>query len=243
MRLAQILCSLLLVLALGGCGGSSNPSGAGAVNGGDDGSSGGGGVAAGTYLETGGIVVMESENTPSSLGLWAGRTDISGFTGSGHLEFTGNTEMSGKATSPLTYTFAIAKAGSYRLIIRGGKTPPDGTPSDQANDCYVRMDGSYTAGGDAPLSTLQADTKMYGAQENSWNGWTETLDSHSSGKDPAIYNLLAGETYTLTVSGRSRSYTMDRIVLFETGTYALSAAKAPTIPESPQSSASKPVSN
>ena len=68
-----------------------------------------------TYQESGGLVIMETENTPSALGLWQKKTSISGHSGSGYLDFTGNNYESGPATSPLEYTFKITQAGLYYL--------------------------------------------------------------------------------------------------------------------------------
>ena len=67
------------------------------------------------------MVILETEFTKSNLGLWIKKTDVSGYTGSGHLEFTGNNQASGPPNSPLTYTFSITDAGVYRLIIKGRK--------------------------------------------------------------------------------------------------------------------------
>ena len=55
-----------------------------------------------TYQESGGLVIMETENTPSALGLWQKKTSISGHSGSGYLDFTGNNYESGPATSPIS---------------------------------------------------------------------------------------------------------------------------------------------
>ena len=74
---------------------------------------------------------MEFENTKSNLGLWILKTDVSGYTGSGHLEFTGNTIVSGPATSPLIYTFSITQEGYYR-------------PENPSGDKYIVQQASET---------------------------------------------------------------------------------------------------
>ena len=74
-------------------------------------------VDAAIYNESDGLVVMEMENTGSPLGLWikinpGDANYVSGATGSGHLEFTGNTINGGDPESPLTYQFKINQGGT-----------------------------------------------------------------------------------------------------------------------------------
>jgi hypothetical protein len=132
-----------------------------------------------TYQESGGVVVMETENTPSPLGLWQKLTTISGHTGSGYLEFTGNDYTTGPPNSPLEYNFRINQAGLYYLHLHCARETVviDGeSRTDVANDCYVRVDGDYGAGpnagnnhgDDAPLSMLKSDTKFFGGNHNSF---------------------------------------------------------------------------
>jgi len=54
------------------------------------------------FVEQDGLLVMEAESTTSKLGAWKPKTDNPGFTGRGHLEFTGNGINGGKPDSPLT---------------------------------------------------------------------------------------------------------------------------------------------
>lgn len=171
------------------------------------------------YSEKDGIVLMEAENTSSSLGLWEKKTDNPGFTGSGHLEFTGNTINGGDPKSPLTYTFKINKGGYYQIHIRARKRLA-GAERDKCNDGYVKIDGSFDAGREAgnghnahaPKSMLSKNTKLFGGTANGW-AWAETLDAGGHGnKRIPIYYFKAGQVYTLTLSGRSIRWNVDRIV-------------------------------
>ena len=190
---------------------------------------------AAVYNESGGLVVMEAENTESALGNWETQTSLTGYTGAGHLQFLGNTYLTGPADSPLEYTFKINQAGLYYLHLRAAKTNiHDGVElrTDVANDCYVRVDGDYDAGpgpyisnGDnAPLSMLQSDSKYYTftpAATDNWK-WEDGFGNGSGNLNPnhefrvAVYEFKAGETYTLTVSGRSKFFRLDRIVFRHT---------------------------
>lgn len=177
-----------------------------------------------TWVEKDGYVIVESESTRSPLGKWAERTDNPNYTGTCHLEFTGNGINGGDPTSPLHYKFKINKAGVYELKFRCRKRL-DGAANDKCNDAYVRVEGDYTSGGDASLDVLKEDTKLYGGPANGW-GWSAKLDPHS-GKVFAKYNFKSGEIYELVVSGRSIRYNIDRIVFVHSTANLDQAATAP----------------
>ncbi|MDF7823486.1 hypothetical protein P4B35_05635 [Pontiellaceae bacterium B12227] len=204
-------------------------------------------INAAVYNESGGLVIMEMENTESPLGLWEQKTALSGYTGSGYLKFDGNTFENGPATSPLEFTFKVNQAGLYYLHMRCAKEMHDGR-TDVANDCYVRVEGDYTAGpapwdshGDnASLTLLQSNTKYFGGAVESWrwedgelsSGGNGNLDAGgSSNKRVAVYDFKAGETYTLVVSGRSRYFRIDRL-MFRHTSVSKTAAQNLSNPES-----------
>lgn len=174
------------------------------------------------FIEADGVLVIEAESSKSNPGKWTGKQTIEGFTGKGHIEFTGNKPAGGPAHSPMAYTFKINKAGIYRLHLRAHKRLGDEEP-DKCNDAYVRVLGDYRAVGkdeqkekkgpkDATLEVLRKDTKCFGGAADGW-GWAETLDlgGHNNKRAPR-YHFKAGETYTLVISGRSQRFNIDRIV-------------------------------
>lgn len=162
------------------------------------------------FLEKKGIVAMEAESTDSRLGKWVKKTDVADFSGECHLEFTGNSTISGPPDSPLKYHFRITKSGKYQLTIRARKRL-ETKREDISNDCYVALQGDFDEGGGAPLKALREDTKMFGGAADKW-AWTMQLDANHK-KFPAIYELKEGETYELTISGRSKNFNIDRILL------------------------------
>lgn len=152
---------------------------------------------------------MEAESTSSRLGKWEKKTDVADYQGECHLEFTGNKTENGPAESPLKYEFTIQKEGVYRLTIRGRKRL-ETKRVDISNDCYVAVKGDFESGGAVPLKVLKTDTKMFGGKADGW-GWTTQLDvSHK--KYEAQYRFKAGETYELTIHGRSKNFNIDRIL-------------------------------
>jgi hypothetical protein len=200
------------------------------------------------YQESGGIVVMEAERTPSSLGTGGNRWEryepgdtnyVEGATNGAHIEFQGNSSNGGPPTTPLTYKFKIHEAGYYHLHLRA-RARLDGAESDKNNDCYVKVTGDPYGPGpnagndhldDATLALLTSDTKMYGASPTTW-GWANELDAGgNTNKRFPVYNFQAGGTYTLTISGRSIKYNIDRIV-FRKSTISASSARSASIPES-----------
>ena len=178
-------------------------------------------LAGPVFQEKGGVLVMEAESTTSSLGSWQRKTDVPDYGGDCHLEFTGNTPESGPPKSPLKYSFRIDKGGTYELAIRCHKRL-ETQRTDISNDCYVSLKGDFESGGDVPLKVLKDDTKLFGGDATKW-GWSSQLDvSHK--KYAPLYQLKAGETYELTVSGRSKNFNIDRI-LFVHGDKGMSSVR------------------
>lgn len=52
------------------------------------------------FVEKGGIVAIEAESTGSSKGRWKVKTDVKDFSGTCHLDFTGNSETNRPPTPP-----------------------------------------------------------------------------------------------------------------------------------------------
>ena len=162
------------------------------------------------FLEKNGVVAIEAESTGSRLGKWIQKKDVAGFSGECHLEFTGNKPESGPAHSPLEYSFKISKPGIYQLTLRARKRL-ESKREDISNDCYVAVEGDFEAGGEASLKILREDNKMFGGAADGW-AWATQLDVEHK-KFPALYRFKEGETYRLTISGRSRNFNLDRILL------------------------------
>ena len=181
----------------------------------------GDGPAPGAYLEQNGYVIMEAEETLSDFDLWLEKATIPDFTGSGYLEFNGNSPTNGPAKSPLEFIFYISSPGLYYLDLHCARETIDGR-TDLANDCYVRVEGDYAEGPnagdshgmDAPLSMLMTDTKFFGGAHNTfvWASGNRLDPGGHQDKRVAIYDFKAGETYRLVVSGRSKFFKLNRIV-------------------------------
>jgi hypothetical protein len=178
------------------------------------------------YQESGGLVIMEMENTPSPLGEWVLKTDNPGHNGDGFLEFTGNSINGGDPNSPLEFRFKINLEGTYDIKLRARKRL-DGEPGDKCNDAYVRMEGDFTTGSaSVSQEALERDTKLYGGPESGW-GWAGDLDAHDADHTQARYVFKSGQEYRLIVSGRSIRYQIDRIVFMHTSANLEDAVSGP----------------
>ena len=194
------------------------------------------------YNESGGLVVMETENTSSDFDLWINKTSglENAHTGTSYLEFTGNNISSGPPRSPLEYAFKINRSGLYYIHLRCARETV-GDRKDVSNDCYIRVEGNYgqgpnvgkSHGDDAPLSALQRDTKFFGGAHNTliWATGNKLDLGGTRNKRVAVYDFVAGETYKLVVSGRSQKFKLDRIVFRHTSVEA-DAAQRTSLPES-----------
>lgn len=162
-----------------------------------------------TFNENDGLVVIEAESTTSSLRKWKKKTDVKDFKGESHLEFTGNKPESGPAHSPLKYTFKINKSGNYKLVLRAHKRLISDR-QDICNDCFVSLKGDFKSGNKTPLDILKEDTKMFGGSATKW-AYATKLDAKHKKYDP-VYAFKKGETYTITISGRSKNFNLDRFM-------------------------------
>lgn len=194
------------------------------------------------YTEINGLVIMEAENTNSDLGQWIVKNDVTDYKGTGHLEFTGNITRGGNPKSPISYTFQINTTGYYRVLLRSRKRIAPGDDQDKSNDCFIRVDGDFDPSpnaeernyGDASLETLQTDTKIFGGNPDSWGkAFTLDLGSHNTKRVP-VYGFKAGQTYTVTISGRSKQFNFDRIVFYKNGKYNLNDDKIQIMDATPE---------
>ena len=119
------------------------------------------------------------------------------------------------------FDFTIRKAGLYFLHLRCAREKI-GDRNDLANDGYVRLKGEFGPGpnpgdehgNDAPLAMLKKNTKFFGGDDKRfvWASGNRLDPGGHNNKRVAVYSLKAGETYTLTLSGRSQLFKVDEIL-------------------------------
>ena len=161
--------------------------------------------------EKNGYVVIEPESI-KSFGSWKLHNDnkefswLSGFTGSGCLQFTGNAETSGPPKNIITFPIKINNAGEYYLKIRGIEAPLETKEGDKANDCYVAMLGQ-----DGCYGKLNKHV-LLGASYN-WL-WSIRAECEKHKFSDPKYKLEKG-IHELQIAGRSKNFFIDRIVLYK----------------------------
>lgn len=171
-------------------------------------------------------IVFEADATNSDLDLWEKRTPdhthyfggtVQAPIGDDYLEFTGNNENGGTAKSPLVYKFTAPKTGKYRLGMRLLQNL-EGAEWDKSNDVWIKLEGNFTSGNVFSTDDMKHNHKFYGRGKDKW-GAGINMEGHVNGEKklvPAIYNFIAGEEYTFTMSGRAERTCIDYIIFYET---------------------------
>lgn len=170
-------------------------------------------------------VVFDAEATNSPLAEWTlitkGDSDYLDKESLGpinetHLEFTGNNQASGPPTSPLDYVFTAPSTGEYKLLMRLYQRLGD-EEEDKSNDVYIRMAGNFTSATDSyTTEDLEIDLKFFGRGVDQWGGAYSGDGGEAENKSAILYNLIEGESYTFTMSGRSQKTNIDYILLYNT---------------------------
>ncbi len=202
---------------------------------------GGGGSGEGDlYLGQDGLLVVEVEDLgPDPLSDWVFRDDAieqTGATGSGFYEWdTGLVGVSGPdIDDALSYSFQVDEDGWYDLTIRA-RRPGVAPESDLENDVWVRMidaNGALVTMIDQDGSEFFRDfTKLAfpGGNRQTWL-WAQNLEFDRDGETvhpDAVFDLRAGQTYTIQFAGRSTQFQMDRFHL-NNGVDNTDATEAPS---------------
>lgn len=171
-------------------------------------------------------VVFEADITTSDLDLWVKRTPGDGHymkgtraygpIGEDYIEFTGNDENGGTPKSPLVYKFTAPKTAKYTLGMRLLQNL-EGAEWDKSNDVWIRMDGNFTSGNAFSTDDLKHDHKYYGRGKDNWGAGVK-MEGHVNGNKTLVaaqYNLIKGEEYTFTMSGRAQRTCIDYIIFYE----------------------------
>ena len=179
------------------------------------------------------FVFIEVENTQSNLNKWqivkkGNLNYVKGASKETYLEFMGNKAITGKPNSPLEYKFTSPKTGNFKLMLMTSKRL-EGVKSDWCNDAFVRLSGDYESASKLNTEDLQNDIKILQdgndeVPELEWH-WASTAEKDRHVYNEFIYKLKEGETYTLTLSGRSKRFSVDYIVLYDTDAFETKEAK------------------
>lgn len=170
------------------------------------------------------VLEIEAESTKSDLAEWlvikeGDSNYVADASGEKHIEFLGNTEQSGDPNSPLEYTFKVKEDGNYRLLMLSSKRL-EGARGDMCNDVWVKMSGDFQSACKLSKTDMEDYLKYFQdgstkTPEMSWN-WAVRSEKGSHKFHKLIYTLKKGETYTLTIAGRSKRFSVDYILFYNT---------------------------
>lgn len=171
-------------------------------------------VVAQTYVEQGGNLVIEAESIDSPGSNWEKKTSAQtldghstrGYSGEGYLYFKGGSECgSNNPIGTMAYNIRINTAGKYQLYMKAYGAPIETGRDDCANDGFLKVSGQSGCFGQHKKWVIKG--------LNPWN-WSYHMDLDCSDHEfvDAVYNFSAGD-YTIYVSGRSKNFLFDRIVL------------------------------
>ncbi|MBP9709321.1 MAG: hypothetical protein KBD78_16925 [Oligoflexales bacterium] len=158
---------------------------------------------AGSFIEENGLIIIEAESGEIS-GEWALKTEHSGFSGSGYMNWAGPDMWAGPATEPTTnlirFKLEIKTPGIYKMRLHHrGDTPVEGGAVDHNNDVFTRMG----------LNKPWIKTLFFGDKKGAWTREIRLEPGHHVFEDPA-YDLGVG-VHQFDFLGRSHNYSVDRI--------------------------------
>ncbi|MCK8524397.1 Ig-like domain-containing protein, partial [Aquimarina sp. D1M17] len=190
------------------------------------------------YEEQNGLVVIEAENLSIS-GNWKSKSNVSGFTGNGYLEWTGPDHFNDPGNGVISTKIRINAAGRYKFQWRS--KVGEGDSPTEANDTWLKFpDASsfyaqkgservYPKGsGQTPNpegAGGQGYFKVYSTGTTNWTWTTKTSDNDPH--DIFVEFDSPGE-YTMLISGRSKHHILDRITLNRTSANATDLSLAET---------------
>ncbi|WP_100613049.1 T9SS type A sorting domain-containing protein [Confluentibacter lentus] len=175
------------------------------------------------YEESNNIVVIEAEDMDTD-GLWDVKNNITGFSGSGYLEWGNGSYFNTPGTGKFSVNIKINNTGLYKFQWR--TKVGAGTSSTDENDSWLRFpdadnffgqDGSSiiypTGSGKTPNPEGAGSAGWFKVYSNGTTNWTwSTLVSDNDGHEVFVRFDSPG-IYTMEISARSEFHLLDRIVL------------------------------
>ena len=179
------------------------------------------------------FIFIEAEQTTSNLQKWrvvkkGDKNYVKGASNNTYLEFMGNKPITGKPNSPLKYQFIAPKTGSFKLMLMSSKRL-EGVKSDWCNDAFIKLSGDFQSANSFTKEVLEKDIKILQdgndeTPELQWH-WASTAEKDRHVYNDFVYQLKKGEKYTLILSGRSKRFSIDYIVLYDTSKFDDQQAK------------------
>lgn len=173
-------------------------------------------LAQGTYLASDDLLVVQYESIADTSGDWNESTATPGFTDESYVRWDGpDLFQQPGAQGVFSVQFEVPVGGIWFMNLRNRHENADPT---EENDVWMKM-------GDEEW------IKVFSNGPGSVGAWTwESRFDDVPGQPQASYNLSAG-LHTLSFSGRSFGFKIDKFHLYRAGAIG---ATDPSLPESPQ---------
>lgn len=167
----------------------------------------------GNYLSENGNIIIEAESYPVTEG-WQYKADTTKHSGFGYLEWNMDGQGIEAGKGILDYSFEIQEAGNYQLFLRARMADPTNrpdTPDPDGNDVWVKFTGGNDVGNQQPLGDKWNKIAILGHP----SGWTWNTNADAGKPHPItpVCRYFEKGVYSITISGRSKGYILDKIAL------------------------------
>lgn len=198
------------------------------------------------FEESEGLVIIDLEEAPDSTE-WKTKNDLSGFNGSGYLEYEGTDYFNSPGNSIINLKVKIEKTGTYRFQWRSRIAV--GESNTEHNDSWLKFgDASKFYG----KKIINADSTAFvypkgsgllpnpkGSSKDGWlkiyqntqNAWTWQTSTNDENPFDIFVEFDTSGIYSLQISGRSAGHAIDRLSLYHesvASTVALDLSKDPS---------------
>lgn len=149
------------------------------------------------FKEANGLIVIQPENHTLVTG-WKKGTSVAGHTGNGYILWNGD-DQSTPGNGLISYQLNIASPGRYLINLRSNKKDPN---ASEDNDVWMRVDSGQW------YKTYNGNQQI-----NQWN-WNTQYEIVQHQDIPAAFADFTSGLHTLSLSGRSNGFYIDRIHLY-----------------------------
>jgi hypothetical protein len=187
------------------------------------------GFAQTTFEETNGNLMFEAEDMAIS-GSWKKQSSVTGFSGTGYINWTGADQFTNPGTGTITTKIKINTPGTYKFdwITKVG----EGTKNTDFNDSWLKFsdaDDFFAKDnvGNKPICYPHGSGKTpnpEGAGKDGWFkiymnslNWQKTAVTYDNDSHSIFVKFNKAGTYTMLISARSKSHLIDKIFLTKEG--------------------------
>ncbi|WP_020533547.1 Ig-like domain-containing protein [Flexithrix dorotheae] len=188
----------------------------------------GSGECATTYAENDGLLIIEGEEATLT-GDWKFKSDLSGYTGQGYIEWDGPNYFDKPVSDILTFNITINKTGTYKFQwhsrIAKGNLPSENNDTwfkVENAKMFAEEDGAivypkdgYNAPSGAATSYNSVDGwfSVYHGIVNAWS-WRSYVISPLYATFQIFVEFDKPGEYELQIAPRSNGHAIDRLILF-----------------------------